>query len=141
RDPAVVLGGRAGRLGQPGRGHRPGGGRRLSGPGRRPGAGRRVREPGRLAGRAGDGGRTRALWRSVGPDPGPAAENQAPGGQRNGSCPTGRITISLTSTAAGWPTAYITAPATSAGSSFGSAFRPGPAGPAAVRPGWIRVGR
>src|SRR5580700_11103231 len=51
------------------------------------------------------------------------------------------MTISLTSTVAGWPTAYITARATSAGSSFGSACRPGPAGPALVSPGWIRVTR
>ena len=61
--------------------------------------------------------------------------------QRNGSCPTGRITISLTSTLAGWRTAYITAAATSAGASLGSSCRPGPAGPASVSPGWISVTR
>src|ERR1035441_9863821 len=44
-------------------------------------------------------------------------------GHRKGSCPTGRITISLTSTPAGWLTAYMTARATSAAASFGSADR------------------
>ena len=77
-------------------------------------------------------------WPQVaGPRPLRAGRSRSrPGrGQRNGSCPTGRITISLTSTAAGWPTAYITAAATSAGASFGSSCRPGPAGPGVGQPG------
>ena len=53
----------------------------------------------------------------------------------------GRITISLTSTPAGWLTAYSTARATSPGSSLGSASRPGLTGPVSVSPGWIRVTR
>ena len=84
------------------------------------GADRAYTEPG-PAGRAGNGGRARALCRRVRSGPGPAGDSHGTPGQRNGSCPTGRITISLTSTAAGWPTAYMTAPATSAGASVGSA--------------------
>ena len=66
---------------RPGERHRPGGGPWLPRPGRRPGADRRLREPGRPAGRAGHGGRARALRRSVRAGPGPAAESHAsPGG-------------------------------------------------------------